>query len=88
MGTTGSALLRGRAVERSMSYPLALSYWLLMMNSTIIHEGTHFPQILGTDDYAYGMSMIRICLALLMVPRRDGVQVPREVESCPGIFEC
>ncbi|KAK0244887.1 hypothetical protein EDD85DRAFT_215286 [Armillaria nabsnona] len=21
---------------------------------TIIHEGTHFPQILGTDDYAYG----------------------------------
>ncbi|KDQ12121.1 hypothetical protein BOTBODRAFT_189398 [Botryobasidium botryosum FD-172 SS1] len=23
---------------------------------TIIHEGTHFPQILGTDDYAYGQS--------------------------------
>ncbi|KAK0441453.1 uncharacterized protein EV420DRAFT_1119424 [Desarmillaria tabescens] len=21
---------------------------------TIIHEGTHFPEILGTDDYAYG----------------------------------
>ncbi|KAK1225212.1 hypothetical protein PQX77_011892 [Marasmius sp. AFHP31] len=21
---------------------------------TIIHEGTHFPQVLGTDDYAYG----------------------------------
>ncbi|KAF9016861.1 zincin [Hymenopellis radicata] len=23
---------------------------------TIIHEGTHFPEVLGTDDYAYGES--------------------------------
>ncbi|KAI3595039.1 extracellular protease [Moniliophthora roreri] len=23
---------------------------------TIIHEGTHFPQVLGTDDYTYGES--------------------------------
>ncbi|CAE6526718.1 unnamed protein product [Rhizoctonia solani] len=28
---------------------------------TIIHEGTHFTQVLGTDDYAYGQSA---CLSL------------------------
>ncbi|KAG9098536.1 hypothetical protein FRC06_006243 [Ceratobasidium sp. 370] len=28
---------------------------------TIIHEGTHFTQVLGTDDYAYGQSS---CLSL------------------------
>uniref|UniRef100_A0A0W0FUJ8 Lysine-specific metallo-endopeptidase domain-containing protein n=1 Tax=Moniliophthora roreri TaxID=221103 RepID=A0A0W0FUJ8_MONRR len=24
--------------------------------STIIHKGTHFPQVLGTDDYTYSES--------------------------------
>ncbi|KAG8957993.1 hypothetical protein FRC03_009549, partial [Tulasnella sp. 419] len=28
----------------------------LSKQDTIIHEGTHFPQVLGTDDYAYGQS--------------------------------
>lgn len=63
-GTTGNALLPGRAVERSTFCPFTLSLLLLMMDSTITHEGTHFPLILGTFDYVHRVSMFRFCLAL------------------------
>ncbi|KAK0492372.1 hypothetical protein EDD18DRAFT_1310960 [Armillaria luteobubalina] len=35
-------------------YPSTYGKVYLCRADTIIHEGTHFPQILGTDDYAYG----------------------------------
>ena len=33
-----------------------IAFLTLFTFSTIIHEGTHFPQVLGTDDYTYGES--------------------------------
>jgi hypothetical protein len=41
---------------RVRPHPAKLMFLSSCFNSTIIHEGTHFDDVLGTDDYVYGQS--------------------------------